>query len=147
MMTGITCLIVGYVIGYLYRHSKSETKLKKRTITSKPIYSSYNERQRAKIRYFSDAERIRQLNILSPNESRFMRLLQHEFLEYQLIIKDRRFYIADQDNYPVAIFEYRDGTKELRVTDREDGLPLYLYKAILSSEAIAQDKKALKRTI
>ena len=146
-MTGITCLIVGFVVGYLYRHSKSEPKLEKRTITSKPIYSSYNERQRAKIRYFSDAERIRQLNILSPNESRFMRLLQHEFLEYQLIIKDRRFYIADQDNYPVAIFEYRDGTKELRVTDCEDGLPLYLYKAILSSEAIAQDKKALKRTI
>lgn len=76
-----------------------------------------------------------------------MRLLQHEFLEYQLIIKDRRFYIADQDNYPVAIFEYRDGTKELRVTDREDGLPLFLYKAILSSEAIAQDKKALTSTI
>ena len=70
-----------------------------------------------------------------------MRLLQHEFLEYQLIIKDRRFYIADQDSYPVAIFEYRDGTKELRVTDREDGLPLYLYKAI------AQDKKALTSKI
>ena len=147
MMMGITCLIFGFVAGYLYRNSKSELKREQPTIKSKSIYSNYNERQRAKIRYFSDAERIRQLNILSPNESRFMRLLQHEFLEYQLIIKDRRFYIADQDNYPVAIFEYRDGTKELRVTDREDGLPLYLYKAILSSEAIAQDKKALKRTI
>ena len=147
MMIGITCLIFGFVVGYLYRHSKSEPKQEKRTVKSRNVYLSYNERQRAKISYFSDAERIRQLNLLSPNESRFMRLLQHEFLEYQLIIKDRRFYIADQDNYPIAIFEYRDGTKELRVIDREDGLPLYLYKAILSSEAIAQDKKAIMNTI
>lgn len=147
MMSGITCLIFGFVVGYLYRHSKSEPKQEKRTVKSRNVYLSYNERQRAKISYFSDAERIRQLNLLSPNESRFMRLLQHEFLEYQLIIKDRRFYIADQDNYPIAIFEYRDGTKELRVIDREDGLPLYLYKAILSSEAIAQDKKALMNKI
>lgn len=72
-----------------------------------------------------------------------MRLLQHQFLEHKLIIKDRRFYIADQDNYPIAIFEYRDGTKELKVKDIEDGLPVFLYKAILSSEALAEDKKLI----
>ena len=72
-----------------------------------------------------------------------MRLLQHQFLEHQLIVKDRRFYIADYDHYPIAIFEYRDGTKELKVKDNEDGLPVFLYKAILSSDAIAEDKITL----
>ena len=72
-----------------------------------------------------------------------MRLLQHQFEEHKLIVKDRRFYIADQDSYPIAIFEYRDGTKELRVKDAEDGIPVFLYKAILSSEAIAEDKLSL----
>ena len=70
MMIGITCLIFGFVVGYLYRHSKSEPKQEKRTVKSRNVYLSYNERQRAKISYFSDAERIRQLNLLSPNESR-----------------------------------------------------------------------------
>jgi hypothetical protein len=62
---------------------------------------------------------------------------------HKLIVKDRRFYIADQDNYPIAIFEYRDGTKELKVKDTEDGLPVFLYKAILSSEEILKDKKSI----
>ena len=63
---------------------------------------------------------------------------------YKLIIKDRRFYIADQDYYPIAIFEYRDGTKELKLQDKEDGIPVFLYKAILSSEALEEDKLLLK---
>ncbi|ENU40627.1 hypothetical protein F986_00572, partial [Acinetobacter johnsonii CIP 64.6] len=32
----------------------------------------------------------------------------HQFEDHQLIVKDRRFYIADRDNYPIAIFEYRE---------------------------------------
>lgn len=144
MILGIVCLIFGFVVGFLYRDSRPEKNTEKQNNQKvKKVYLNYNERQRAKIQYVNDADRIRQLNLLSPNESRFMRLIQHQFLEHKLIVKDRRFYIADQDNYPVAIFEYRDGTKELRVTDTEDGLPVFLYKAILSSEAIAEDKKAL----
>lgn len=143
MIVGITCLIFGLLVGYLYRDSRPEQKQEKQNVKSRNIYLSYNERQRAKIRYLNDADRIRELNLLSPNESRFMRLLQHEFLEHELIIKDRRFYIADQDNYPIAIFEYRDGTKELRVKDTEDGIPVFLYKAILSSETIKEDKNSL----
>lgn len=142
-MLSIVCLILGFAAGYLYRNSKSDKNKEKQTIKSKNVYLSYSERQRAKLNHQNDADRIRELNLLSPNESKFMRLLQHQFTEYKLIIKDRRFYIADQDNYPIAIFEYRDGTKELRLKDNEDGLPLYLYKAILSSDAIAEDKRAL----
>ncbi|EXE53397.1 hypothetical protein J579_3209, partial [Acinetobacter sp. 1239920] len=62
---------------------------------------------------------------------------------HKIIIKDKRFYIADQDYYPIAIFEYRDGTKELKVKDNEDGIPVFLYKAILSSESISEDKLSL----
>lgn len=142
MFIGIICIIVGFVFGYLWRDSRPENE-KPKTQKTRNVYLSYNERQREKIRYYNDADRIRQLNLLSPNESKFMRLLQHQFLEHKLIVKDRRFYIADQDNYPIAIFEYRDGTKELKVKDTEDGLPVFLYKAILSSEEIVKDKKSI----
>ena len=144
MGLAIFCLIFGFIAGYLYRNSKSEPLQEKQTIQrTKNVYLSYNERQRAKLNHQSDADRIRELNLLSPNESKFMRLLQHQFTEYKLIIKDRRFYIADQDNYPIAIFEYRDGTKQLKVKDKEDELPVFLYKAILSSDALAEDKSSL----
>lgn len=142
MGIAIFCLILGFIIGYLWRDSRTE-KVQAPAQKTRNVYLSYNERQREKIRYQNDADRIRQLNLLSPNESKFMRLLQHQFEEHKLIVKDRRFYIADQDSYPIAIFEYRDGTKELRVKDAEDGIPVFLYKAILSSEAIAEDKLSL----
>ncbi len=142
MTIGVFCLILGFIVGYLWRDSRAE-KAQVPTQKTRNVYLSYNERQREKIRYQNDADRIRQLNLLSPNESKFMRLLQHQFENHKLIVKDRRFYIADQDNYPIAIFEYRDGTKELRVKDAEDGIPVFLYKAILSSEAIAEDKLSL----
>lgn len=144
MITGIICTVFGFIVGYLFRDSKKEIrKEKEQKQRFRNIYLSYNERQRAKIKYINDADRIRQLNLLSHNESKFMRLLQHQFLEHKLIVKDRRFYIADQDEYPIAIFEYRDGTKELKVKDTEDGLPVFLYKAILSSEEILKDKESI----
>lgn len=145
MGIAIFCLIFGFTVGYLWRDSRPEKRQKEAPKTkARNIYLSYNERQRAKIRHQSDAERIRELNLLSTNESKFMRLLQHQFTEYKIIIKDKRFYIADQDYYPVAIFEYRDGTKKLRLQDKEDGIPIFLYKAILSSEALEEDKLLLK---
>ena len=144
MSIGIFCLILGFIVGYLFRDSKKEViKEKQEKQRFRNVYLSYNERQRAKIKYINDADRIRQLNLLSHNESKFMRLLQHQFLDHKLIVKDRRFYIADQDEYPIAIFEYRDGTKELKVKDIEDGLPVFLYKAILSSEEILKDKESI----
>ena len=143
MGLAIFCLILGFIVGYLLRDSRQE-KPKETVQKTRNVYLNYNERQREKIRYHNDADRIRQLNLLSPNESKFMRLLQHQFEDHKLIVKDRRFYIADRDNYPVAIFEYRDGTKELKLQDKEDGIPVFLYKAILSSEALEEDKLLLK---
>ena len=72
-----------------------------------------------------------------------MRILQREFLNEHVIVKNRRFYIADKDNYPIAIFEYRDGNKELKSNDLEDGIPLFLYKAILSSKHIKEDQEKI----
>ncbi|SUT93130.1 hypothetical protein [Acinetobacter johnsonii] len=107
MGLAIFCLILGFIVGYLLRDSRQE-KPKETIKKTRNVYLNYNERQREKIRYHNDADRIRQLNLLSPNESKFMRLLQHQFEDHQLIVKDRRFYIADRDNYPIAIFEYRE---------------------------------------
>ena len=144
MGTAIFCLILGFIVGYLFKDTQHKKEVPKtKTKQTRNVYLSYNERQRAKIRHQSDAERIRELNLLSTNESKFMRLLQHQFTDYKLIIKDKRFYIADQDNYPIGIFEYRDGTKELKVKDSEDGIPVFLYKAILSNEAIENDKQEI----
>lgn len=117
MGIAIFCLILGFIIGYLFRDSRNETNAPNTNArpNTRNVYLSYNERQRAKLQHYSDADRIRELNLLSPNESKFMRLLQHQFQHELLIIKDRRFYIADQDRYPIAFFEYRDGSKELKV--------------------------------
>lgn len=138
-MSHIIFLIFGIAIGYFIgiNKKKEEPVIKRRRIMS------YSERQLAKIKYETDSDRIRQLNLLSPNESKFMRLLQHEFEKQKVIVKDRRFYIADQDNYPIAIFEYRDGTKQIKSKDIEDGLPIFIYKSIISKEEIRKDKEEL----
>ena len=60
---------------------KEEKSIKSKT---RNVYLSYNERQRAKIRYLNDVDRIRELNLLAHNESKFMRVLQHQFLEHPL---------------------------------------------------------------
>ena len=94
MGIAIFCLIFGFTVGYLWRDSRPEKRQKEAPKTkARNIYLSYNERQRAKIRHQSDAERIRELNLLSTNESKFRRLLQHQFTEYKIIIKDKRFYM------------------------------------------------------
>jgi hypothetical protein len=138
-MSHIIFLIFGIAIGYFIgiNKKKEEHKVKRKRVIS------YSERQLAKVSYETDSDRIRQLNLLSPNESKFMRLLQHEFEKQKVIVKDRRFYIADQDNYPIAIFEYRDGTKQIKSKDIEDGLPIFIYKSIISKEEIRKDKEEL----
>lgn len=135
----ITGIIIGFILGFLYKKSQKE-EVKKDKIIKR---MTYIERQKAKVMYENDADRIRELNLLSPNETKFMRILQREFVNEHVIVKNRRFYIADKDNYPIAIFEYRDGNKELKSNDLEDGIPLFLYKAILSSKHIKEDQEKI----
>lgn len=133
-------LIIGFLAGYFY----SQSKIKEQAPVKKIKQLSYSERQKEKIKYESDADRIKELNQLSNNETKFMRMLQREFIEYNVIIKNKRFYISDKDNYPIAIYEYRDGKQSLRTEDKEDGLYLFLYKGIISSESIKKDKLSIK---
>ncbi|MCK4101363.1 hypothetical protein [Acinetobacter radioresistens] len=111
-------------------------KLQRRNFT-------YTERQKLKVMYESDADRIRELNALSKNEGSFLRLLKQEFSNNEVVVKRKRFFIVDSDKYPIAIFEYRDGNTQLRNSDVEDGLPLFLYKGVISSEAIREDAELI----
>ncbi|AXQ22353.1 hypothetical protein BEN71_09820 [Acinetobacter wuhouensis] len=88
-----------------------------------------NEKHRGKLSAQSDSDHIRELNLLSPNKSKFIRLLQHQFTEHHLIINNRRFYVVDWDNYPIVIFEYRDGTQAMKLQDQDDGLPLFFVQS------------------
>lgn len=115
---------------------KQERKTRSRTYT-------FNERQQLKTMYATDADRIRELNGLSKNESSFLRLLRQEFSPNEVIVKQKRFFIVDTDKYPIAIFEFREGHKQLKNSDIEDGLPLFLYKGLISSAAIREDKKRI----
>lgn len=148
MIVFIIVFFLGVVIGYLIKQTKEtkttdEYKQKRSKIKS----LTYEERQRQKILYKTDADRIREINLLSQNESKFMRILQHVFSEYNIIVKNRRFFIVSKECYPLAIFEYKDGNLKMRFEDKEDGLLLFFYRGMLSHESIEQDKKIILSTI
>lgn len=128
---------LGFLIGRVTAPKRIEVKkVRRRTLT-------YNDRQKEKIKYETDADRIRELNSLSKNEGSFLRVLRQEFAKHDVIVKEKRFFIADEDKYPIAIFEYREGHTPLRNSDVEDGIPLFLYKGLISSEAIREDKEQI----
>ncbi|MFW1774305.1 hypothetical protein [Acinetobacter seifertii] len=137
-MTAFIFLFIGLGIGFWFGR---KTKPKNQEKEVKPIQRtySYNQRQALKVMYATDADRIRELNLLSTNESIFLRLLKQEFLDKEIVVKQKRFFIVDSDKFPIAIFEYRDGFKPLHNSDVEDGLPIFLYKGLLSSDVIKED--------
>lgn len=105
---------------------------------------SFSERQHQKVLYASDVERIRELNTLSATESMFLRQLKQAFLQHEIVIKKKRFFIVDKDRFPVAIFEYRDGKQIFKTFDIEDGLPVFLYKGLISNDGIREDAKQIE---
>ncbi|EPF6483048.1 hypothetical protein [Acinetobacter baumannii] len=140
-MTIIICgvFFMGFIAGWLFKgtYTPKEHNLE-------PVNTlTFCERQLAKVKYVSDAERIRELNLLSANQSKFYRILQHEFNQHELVVKNKRFYVIDKDFYPLSVFEYRDGLQRLRLSGVEDGLRFFMYKAILSKDAIAEDKEII----
>ena len=142
-MSGLFLLLIGIFIGFFMGRSSVKKNTEREPI--KPIKRTYtyNQRQYLKVMYSSDADRIRELNLLSANDSVFLRLLKQEFSKKDVVIKNKRFFIVDGDKFPIAIFEYRDGTNGMRTMTVEDGLPLFLYKGILSSEKISEDAKLI----
>lgn len=134
-MLAFLCLILGVILGYFLRgRPKSSASPPRRSMST-------TQQQRL---YQKDSERIRELNLLSANQSVFLRLLKQTFPEYEIAIKQQRFLLLDPDHMPIAIFEYRDGIHPIKLVDIEDGIALHLYKGILSSEALKQDAAALK---
>ena len=141
-MLAFICLIFGFILGYLVRGPQKQ-KPKTRVATA-PRPMTQQQHLYMKAMHQSDSNRIRELNLLSANQSVFLRLLKQTFPDYEIAIKQQRFLLLDQDHLPLAIFEYRDGINPIKLVDQEDGIPLHLYKGILSSDALAQDAKALK---
>lgn len=145
-MALIVGIFLGFILGYIYKGLKSNDGKK---IPKKERQRNFNymERQQVKTRYESDTERIRQLNLLNTNESKFMRLLQHEFNSYNIVAKNRRFYVADKEMYPIAIFEYRDSKQVYISEDKEDGLPIFLYKGIISQNEIQKAYEKINKNL
>ena len=140
-MLAFLCLIIGFILGYILRGSPVNKPQPK--IRTSPVASTQQQRLYLKAMHQTDSQRIRELNLLSSNQSVFLRLLKQTFPDYEVAIKQQRFLILDQDHMPLAIFEYRDGIHPIKLVDQEDGIPLHFYKALLSSEALKEDTQAL----
>ena len=140
-MLAFVCLILGFILGYLFKGTTQPTAQKRRSFATP---TTQQQRLYIKAMHQQDSDRIRELNLLSANQSVFLRLLKQTFPQYEIAIKQQRFLLLDADHMPIAIFEYRDGINPIKLVDVEDGIPLHLYKGLLSSDALKQDAAALK---
>lgn len=138
----LICFIIGFCLGYYIRGQKQSAP-QRPAIQNQAPQRSHAQRLYSKSQHYSDSDRIRDLNQLSTHQAAFLRLLKQTFFNYEVSIKQQRFFILDQDKMPLAIFEYRDGTQSFKAMDYEDGIPVYTYKALISSEALQQDLEML----
>ncbi|SDB92737.1 hypothetical protein [Acinetobacter boissieri] len=138
-MSAIILFVVGGLLGFILGKTSRRDQVQNPVNKEHKKGYSYSERQYRKVVYLSDADRIRALNLLSANASVFLRLLKQEFPHCSVVVKNKRFFIVDRDQYPIAIFEYRDGEHAMKTMTIEDGLPLFLYKGVISAEKIKQD--------
>ncbi|KJV38792.1 hypothetical protein [Acinetobacter brisouii] len=138
----LICFIIGFCLGYYIRGQKQSAP-QRPAIQNQAPQRSHAQRLYSKSQHHSDSDRIRDLNQLSTHQAAFLRLLKQTFFNYEVSIKQQRFFILDQDKMPLAIFEYRDGTQSFKAMDYEDGIPVYIYKALISSEALQQDLEML----
>lgn len=138
----LICFIIGFCLGYYIRGQKQSAP-QRPAIQNQAPQHSHVQHLYSKSQHYSDSDRIRDLNQLSTHQAAFLRLLKQTFFNYEVSIKQQRFFILDQDKMPLAIFEYRDGTQSFKAMDYEDGIPVYIYKALISSEALQQDLEML----
>lgn len=143
-MSELILLLIGLFVGYCFGRYNAPKSEPAKSYQRPKVYT-YEQRQRMKVMYHSDAERIRELNTLSSNDSIFLRILKQEFRPKEIVIKQKRFFVVDADHFPIAIFEYRDGTQVFRNKDVEDGLPVFMYKGLLSSDAIKEDAEEIQQ--
>lgn len=137
-MFSFCIFVLGLTIGYFIGRQPVKTAQPKHAQQT-PHTTSFQHKLRIKSLHQSDSDRIRELNLLSHNQGMFLRILKQTFLDYEIAIKQQRFIVLDHDKMPCAIFEYRDGTQAMKLIDQEDGLPLHLYKGMISKEALEHD--------
>lgn len=138
----LICFIIGFCLGYYIRGQKQSAP-QRPAIQNQAPQRSHVQRLYSKSQHHSDSDSIRDLNQLSTHQAAFLRLLKQTFFNYEVSIKQQHFFILDQDKMPLAIFEYRDGTQSFKAMDYEDGIPVYTYKALISSEALQKDLEML----
>lgn len=137
-MYELVLLTLGFILGFCIkaRLNRSQPKQNHRS-----YYRPMTHQQKLQLKSYhqTDSDRIRELNLLSANESVFLRLLKQTFIDFDIAIKQKRFIVLDKDKMPCAIFEYRDGTQAIKLVDCEDGIPLHLYKGLISSSELKID--------
>ena len=134
-MVAFFFLILGLALGYFWgRFSAPAPISKKSTSPRTPVPHTLTQRIYLKSQHQTDSDRIRELNLLSTQQSAFLRLLKQTFSQHEISIKQQRFFILDRDAFPLAIFEYREGHYAMKLVDQEDGIPLYLYKGLISQD-------------
>ena len=142
-MSQLIFLIIGLAVGFWFgKHSREPANKKP---APQRVRLTALEKKRAKVGYATDADRIREINLLTPTSSKFWGMLKREFEPLEIVIKDKRFFVVDADKFPIAIFEYRDGMQDLRATDTEDGLPVFMYKNLPPSSQLREDANMVKQ--
>lgn len=134
MLVVLFCTLIGFCLGYIVRGLKTQPPSKQTVVRHYQAPLTHQQRLHLKAIHYSDSERIRELNRLTSNQSVFLRLLKQTFIDDEIAIKQQRFIVLDRDQMPRAIFEYRDGEIAMKIVDQEDGIPLHLYKGLISSE-------------
>lgn len=115
-MYELILITFGFLLEFLFKSlmKKSENPQTKRQYL-RPL--THQQKLHLKSYHQTDSDRIRELNLLSASESVSLRLLKQTFVDFDIAIKQKRFIIIDQ----------------------EDGLPLHLYKGLISSAELKQD--------
>ncbi|ANF82101.1 hypothetical protein A3K93_07765 [Acinetobacter sp. NCu2D-2] len=146
MLAALLFLIIGFSLGYIYRGTKSSSCPQTTTVRRYQAPLTHQQKLYLKSMHQTESDRIRELNKLSSHQSTFLRLLKQTFFHFEIAVKDNRFIVLDRDHFPLAIFEYRDGTQPIKLVDQEDGLPLHLYKALISSDELKKDYASIIST-
>ncbi len=137
----ITMAIIAF---FMARPNRGRTTAQRAPVKHLRVVTTVDQqRQLHKVHYQSDADRIRELNLLSPNAGKFMRLLLQIFRNQTILVKQQRFFVVASNGLPLAIFEYHDGQNALKTIAQEDGLPLFMYTALWSSQALQEDAKQI----
>ena len=88
----LICFIIGFCLGYYIRGQKQPAP-QRPAIQNQAPQRSHVQRLYSKSQHYSDSDRIRDLHQLSTHQAAFLRLLKQTFFNYEVSIKQQRFFI------------------------------------------------------